>query len=84
MVHREIIGRYRRAEYDGRKISRLAVGFRARDELDDFCAHESPSHSAMATRPASESEIKYAVMAVVSESTYPSLPGLIRQSIQKT
>jgi hypothetical protein len=76
MVHREIIGRDRRAEYDSRKIGRLAMRFGARDELDNFRAHESPSHSAMATRPAKESEIKYAVMVIVSESTSPSLPGM--------
>jgi hypothetical protein len=69
MVHREIVGRCRRAENNGRKIGRLAVRLWARDELDDFCAHENPSHTAMATRPAKESDIKYAVMVVLSEST---------------
>jgi hypothetical protein len=65
VIHCEIDGRRRRAEYNGRKIGRLAVRLWAPDELDDLGAHESPSHSAMARRPANESEIRYAVMVIV-------------------
>jgi len=32
------------------------------DELNDFGAHENPSHNAIAIRPAKASEIRYAVM----------------------
>jgi hypothetical protein len=35
---------------------------RAANELNDFCAHENPSHTAMATNPTKASEIRYAVM----------------------
>jgi hypothetical protein len=66
VIHCEIDGRRRRTEYNGRKIGRRAIRLWAPDELDDLGAHESPSHSAMATRPANESEIKYAVMVIVS------------------
>jgi hypothetical protein len=38
------------------------MALRAADELNDFCAHENPSHTTIATRPASAREIKYAVM----------------------
>ena len=76
MIHREIVGRRRRAEYNGRKIGRLAVGFWTRDELDDLGAHESPSHSAMATRPANESEIRYAVMVISPKCIELVIAGL--------
>jgi hypothetical protein len=53
--------------------SRLVEKFRppvsaagARDEWNDFCAHENPSHRTIATRPASASEIRHAVMAACS------------------
>ena len=42
-------------------------GFGPRNELDDFGAHESPSHTAIATRPANASEIRYAVIGSLSE-----------------
>jgi hypothetical protein len=35
---------------------------RATNELNDFCAHENPSHTAMATSPTITSDSKYAVM----------------------
>jgi hypothetical protein len=38
-----------------------------RDELNDLCTHESPSHTAIAIRPANESDIRYAVMLVSFE-----------------
>jgi len=62
MIHREIVGPRRRPEGDGREIGWPAMVLRATDELNDFCAHENPSHTAIATRPANASEIKYAVM----------------------
>ena len=40
----------------------LAIPFRPANELNDLCAHDNPSHTAIATRPASASEIRYAVM----------------------
>jgi hypothetical protein len=67
MIHHEIIGTFRRPERNGweiggRKIGRLSSAFRPRDELDDFCTHDNPSHKTMTTRPASASEIRYAVI----------------------
>jgi hypothetical protein len=56
--------RHRRAECDGRKIRLFAVAFRARNEVDDFCRHANASHNARAIRPASASDIRYAVMRV--------------------
>jgi hypothetical protein len=32
--------------------------------MNDFCAHENPSHTAIATRPAKASDIRYTVMPV--------------------
>jgi hypothetical protein len=65
MIHGEIVrpnGRPRGAGQVHRQVSAL----RTRDEWNDFCAHENPSHSAIATRPASASDIRYAVMPVRS------------------
>jgi hypothetical protein len=47
-----------RAECNGRKIGPAAIAFRAADELNDFCAHKSPSHIVIATRPANASDIR--------------------------
>src|SRR5450756_1588037 len=57
MVHDEVVRSDRRPERDRREIRLLAV-FRTADELNDFCAHETPSHIAIAIRPASASEIR--------------------------
>src|SRR5665647_727728 len=62
MIHHEIVGPRRGAEGDRRKIGMLAIAFRDADELNDLCAHDNPSHTAIATRPASASEIRYTVM----------------------
>jgi hypothetical protein len=51
----------------GRKIRRLAAdATRARNEADDFRAHDIASHTAMATRNISASEIRYAVIHCLS------------------
>jgi hypothetical protein len=42
MIQGGIIGSNAGAESDGRKISRLAAMFRARNEADDLCTHEKP------------------------------------------
>jgi hypothetical protein len=62
MIHHEIVGPRHGPECNGGKIGWPAMMFWAADELNDFCAHENPSHTAIATRPANASEIKYAVM----------------------
>jgi hypothetical protein len=62
MVHGQIVGPGYRAKCNGRKIRWLAVMLRTANELNDFCTHENPSHTAMATSPTSASDIKYAVM----------------------
>jgi hypothetical protein len=65
MIHGEII------RLDGRprgagKVRQTASTVRAWDERNDLCAHENPSHSAIATRPANASDIRYAVMPACS------------------
>jgi hypothetical protein len=42
----------------------LAIATRRWNEMNDFCAHENPSHTAIATRPAKASDIRYTVMPV--------------------
>jgi hypothetical protein len=39
----------------------------ARNELDDLCTHTNASHAAMAIRPASASDVRYAVIGFPSE-----------------
>jgi hypothetical protein len=71
MIHHEIVGPVRRPERNGRKIGGRRIGrpaamLRPRNELDDFCAHDNPSHNTMTTRPVSASEIRYAVIGCLS------------------
>jgi hypothetical protein len=47
---------------DRRKICWLEMVIWARDELNDLGAHENHPHTAIATRPAHASDIRYAVM----------------------
>jgi hypothetical protein len=61
MVHGEILGPCHRAKCDGGKVCQPGFAVRAY-ELDDLCTHEKASHTAIVTRPAKESDIKYAVM----------------------
>jgi hypothetical protein len=49
MIHRGNVGPNGGAERDSRKIGLLAAVFRARNELDDFGAHEIRSYVAIAT-----------------------------------
>jgi hypothetical protein len=51
------------------KIGLLAPVIQARNELDDLRAHANASHAAMAIRPVSASDIKYAVIGFPSELT---------------
>jgi hypothetical protein len=62
MVHGQIVALRRRSKCNGRKIGLPAIVLRAANELNDFCAHENPSHTAMATSPTNASDIKYVVM----------------------
>jgi hypothetical protein len=48
------------------KIGLLAIVLRAANELNDLCAQENPSHTAIATRPTSESDIRYAAMLALA------------------
>jgi hypothetical protein len=66
VIHHEIVGPSRRPEGDGWKIGSPAIMLRAADELNDLCTHDKPSHTAIATRPASASKIRYAVMRGLS------------------
>ena len=67
VIHGGIIEPNRVAKRDGRKIGLLAAMLGARNEADDFCAHENPSHIAVAIRPASASKIRYALMPISSD-----------------
>jgi hypothetical protein len=49
-------------ESDGRKIRLLLIVPGPRDELDDVGTHEGSSHTAIAIRPISASDIRYAVI----------------------
>lgn len=62
MIHDEIVQPFHRAKGNSRKIRWLAIVLWTADELNDLCAHENPSHTAIVTRPANTSEIRYAVI----------------------
>jgi hypothetical protein len=62
MIHGEMV----RPKKDSDSVFRSASAARPRDELNDRRAHEYLSHSAIATRPASASEIRYTVMPTCS------------------
>jgi hypothetical protein len=53
---------YDRTERDGRKIRLLVIVPGAREKLDDVGTHEDSSHIAIAIRPISASDIRYAVI----------------------
>ena len=61
MIHGEIVRPGRRPKCNRGKIGWPAIAIGARDESNDLCAHENPSQTAIATTPANESDIKYAV-----------------------
>jgi hypothetical protein len=58
----EIVGLDRCAERNSRKIGVLAIAAWPMDEADDLTAHDRPSQTAIAIRPASAIDIRYAVM----------------------
>jgi hypothetical protein len=60
MVPGEIV--HDRAERDGRKIRLLVIVPGPRDKLDDVGTHWGSSHTAIAIRPISASDIRYAVI----------------------
>jgi hypothetical protein len=64
MVYGQIVGPRHGSKCNGRKIGFPAAILRAANEFNDFCAHENPSHTAMATSPTNASDIKYAVMLI--------------------
>jgi hypothetical protein len=57
-----IFHRYWQVKCYGGKIRRVTATTRTRNEADDVCAHDIPSHTAIATRNTSASEIRYAVI----------------------
>ena len=57
------------------KVLRFSIPIGTRDEPDDLRAHASPSHTAIATRPATASAIKYTVMP--ASSAVNQLCGMI-------
>jgi hypothetical protein len=52
-IHGGIVRLDRRADRDGRKIGGLAIAARLPNEADDLTAHDRPSQTAIAIRPAS-------------------------------
>ena len=56
MIHHEIVGPFGGPE--DRNIRPAAVAPGAAGEWNDLCAHDTPSHMTMATRPAKASEIR--------------------------
>jgi len=52
---------------DSAAIVRTPLAIGPRGELNDLCTHERPSYTAIAIRPANESDIRYAVMRVSFE-----------------
>jgi hypothetical protein len=58
VIHGEIVGPYRQAKCDRWKITWLAFAFFAQDEWNDGCTHAHTSHTAMASKPASASDIR--------------------------
>jgi hypothetical protein len=62
MIHGEIVSPCHRPKCNRGKIGWLAIATGPRDESNDLCAHENPSHTAIAIKPANASDIKYAVM----------------------
>ncbi len=57
------------------KVLRFSIPIGTRDEPDDLRAHAGPSHTAIATRPATASAIKYTVMP--ASSAVNQLCGMI-------
>jgi hypothetical protein len=62
VVYGQVARLSHRAKYDRGKVGLLAIVVRPPDELNDFRAHENPSHIAIATKPTNASDIRYAVM----------------------
>jgi hypothetical protein len=52
--------------------------------LDDLCTHENASHTAIVTRPASEIDIKYAVMLLASFAIIVFVIAKSRATTQST
>jgi hypothetical protein len=75
--YREIAGLNHRTKRNGWKIGRRSrVAMRRRDEADHLRAHANPSHTAIATRPSSAREIRYAVIHLLF-SFQKSMRGMI-------
>src|ERR1035438_5218175 len=71
MIHHEIFGPRRWPECDGGKVGWPTAVARTRNKPDDRCAHENPSHTAIATKPSSASDIRYTVMLLSLTSSWP-------------
>src|SRR5713226_2484689 len=59
---RSLGGTADRPECDHGKFDLIAMMLRPQHEIDDLGAHENPSQTATATRPANANDIRYAVM----------------------
>ncbi|MGH6711348.1 MAG: hypothetical protein ACREEK_20540 [Bradyrhizobium sp.] len=67
-------------ECDGRKICLFVIVPGPRDKLDDVCTHWGSSHIAIAIRPISASDIRYAVIGFSLEKKRGMIAGV--QSFQ--
>jgi hypothetical protein len=66
VIHRQVIRLWRRAKRGWRKIVGLPFAVEPWNEWNDFRAHANASHTAIAIRPARESDIRVAVMLASS------------------
>jgi len=67
LLHDEIVRLNHRPKRDRRKIRRLATAIGSRNKSNDVCAHDNPSQTAIATSPATASDIRYAVIRFLSQ-----------------
>jgi hypothetical protein len=58
VIHGQVIGPWRQAKRDRRRMHRLSLALEPWNECNDFRAHDNASHTAIATRPARASDIK--------------------------
>jgi hypothetical protein len=58
VIHRQIVGPWRGAKRSLREMHRLSLAIEPRNEWNNFRAHDNASHTAIAIRPAKESDIR--------------------------
>jgi hypothetical protein len=66
VIHRQVVGPPHRAKNGRPETGGLSFAIAAWNEWNDFRAHDNASHTAIATRPVRESDIRVAVMRASS------------------